>query len=111
MKGIADALNARREAAPATDYSALDAQRNNRVQRNFDHAQSTLADLRVNYAAHQKASDAFPKENLKAFDNSRRDACKWSKFLGNPVPMSLIVSDLDGTPRSCVEAKRFKDGK
>jgi len=104
--GVADALSKRRRAP--IDWDAQNKAYQAEFKQNFEQAQSKLADLRINYAQHQQAGDPFPKENLKAFNRYRKDACKWGKKLKDPVPMGSIVSDLDGTPRTCAESKKFE---
>jgi hypothetical protein len=104
-QGIADALNKNRKPV---DYDAIRERRNAKVEFQFAQAKSNIADIRANYAQHQRSGTPFPKEPLKAFNHYRKEACKWGKWLRNPVPMDSLVSDLDGTPRTCAEAKQFK---
>jgi hypothetical protein len=90
-----------REPLSEADLENIRAQR----QRHFDQAQTQIADLRLIYAQHPTS---FSKENLKAFNKARHEACKWEKQVQDPVSMILLLRDLDGTFRTCADAKHFK---
>lgn len=107
-RGIADALNKNRENRKPVDFDAIRERRNQKVEFQFAQAKNNIADIRDIYAQHQQSGEAFPRESLKAFNHYRKEACKWGKWLRNPVPMNSLVSDLDGTPRTCAEETKFK---